>query len=297
MGAVLSDEQVQRYAADGFLVVPDVASAAECAQLRAAALALVDAFEPTDRRTVFTTDQQERVSNGEFLGSGSGTWCFFEEEAFDERGQLSQAKELSINKIGHAMHDLDPAFERFTFTPALAGIATDLGLADALALQSMYIFKQPHIGGEVGCHQDATFLFTDPMTVTGFWFAIEDATLQNGCLWASPGGHLTPLRSVFRRVGDDDDGTEFVRLDPAALPHPSTLVPLEVRAGTLVVLHGLLPHWSDVNRSPTSRHAYSVHVIDAGATYPDWNWIRRPAHLPLRSLQRTAAALSRSTSP
>jgi phytanoyl-CoA hydroxylase len=53
----------------------------------------------------------------------------------------------------------------------------------------MYIFKQPGIGGEVGCHQDATFLYTDPITVTGFWFAIEDATLENGCLWAAPGGH------------------------------------------------------------------------------------------------------------
>ena len=87
----------------------------------------------------------------------------------------------------------------FTYKPRLAGVAADLGLVDALALQSMYIFKQPHIGGEVGCHQDATFLYTDPMTVTGFWFAIEDATLENGCLWAAPGGHRGPLRKVFKR--------------------------------------------------------------------------------------------------
>ena len=53
------------------------------------------------------------------------------------------------------MHDLDPTFEKFTYTPELAGVAADIGLADALALQSMYIFKQPLIGGEVGCHQDA----------------------------------------------------------------------------------------------------------------------------------------------
>jgi len=68
------------------------------------------------------------------------------------------------------------------------------GIDDRLAFQSMYIFKQPHIGGEVGCHQDATFLYTDPVTVVGFWFAIEDATLGNGCLWAAPGGHREPLR-------------------------------------------------------------------------------------------------------
>jgi len=61
-------------------------------------------------------------------------------------------------------------------------------------------------------------------------------------------------------------------------------------AGTLIVLHGLLPHWSDVNRSATSRHAYSLHCVSAGADYPSWNWLQRPDSLPLRSLRATAAA-------
>ena len=74
-------------------------------------------------------------------------------------------------------------------------------MVDPVVLQSMYIFKQPSIGGEVGCHQDATFLYTDPITVTGFWFALEDATLENGCLWAAPGGHRGPLRQLFKRTG------------------------------------------------------------------------------------------------
>ncbi|MGD9995754.1 MAG: phytanoyl-CoA dioxygenase family protein [Ilumatobacteraceae bacterium] len=287
MAAVLSDQQVEQYHRDGFLVVPDFADPDACRRLRDAALAIVDDFVPTERRTVFTTNEQERVSNADFLSSGTRTWCFFEEEAFDEHGGLRQDKRLSINKIGHAMHDLDPEFERFTYTPELAGVASDIGLTDALALQSMYIFKQPHIGGEVGCHQDATFLYTDPMTVTGFWFAIEDATLENGCLWASPGGHRTTLRKIFKRAGvTDDDGTLFEILDPAPLPDPADLVPLEVRAGTLVLLHGLLPHWSDVNRSATSRHAYSVHCIAADAEYPAWNWLQRTDDLPLRSLQQ-----------
>ncbi|HSB86494.1 MAG TPA: phytanoyl-CoA dioxygenase family protein, partial [Ilumatobacteraceae bacterium] len=255
-----------------------------------AANQIVADFQPTGERTIFTTTEQERVSNREFLASGSGIWCFFEEEAFDETGQLRTSKELSINKIGHAMHDLEPTFEKFSYRSELAGVAADIGLGDALALQSMYIFKQPLIGGEVGCHQDSTFLYTDPMTVTGFWFAIEDATLRNGCLWAKPGGHRTTLRKVFKRAGaTDDDGTLFEVLDPAPLPSPSELVPLEVPAGTLVVLHGLLPHWSDINRSETSRHAYSLHCISAAADYPSWNWLQRPADMPLRSLAGVAA--------
>jgi phytanoyl-CoA hydroxylase len=297
MGAALSDQQIQQYDSDGFLVIPDFVDSAACHRLRQAAMAIVDDFSPGDRRTVFTTKEQERVSDSNFLASGSGVWCFFEEDAFDDDGQLKQSKQLSINKIGHAMHDLDAEFEAFTYTQDLADVVTDVGLPDALALQSMYIFKQPLIGGEVGCHQDATFLSTQPMSVTGFWFAIEDATLENGCLWAAPGGHRTSLRKLFRRLGPlDTDGTRFEVLDDAPLPEPADLVPLEVRAGTMVVLHGLLPHWSDVNRSATSRHAYSVHCIAADAEYPDWNWIQRRADLPLRSIQHVAAAESSEAS-
>jgi phytanoyl-CoA hydroxylase len=153
---------------------------------------------------------------------------------------------------------------------------------------------QPLIGGEVACHQDARFLYTEPLTVTGFWFAIEDATLQNGCLWTKPGSHRTTLRKLFKRAGasdaanSDGDRTIFEELDPAPLPSPSELVPLEVPAGTMVILNGLLPHWSDINRSPTSRHAYSLHCISAAAEYPDWNWLRRSPDMPLRSLAEVA---------
>ncbi len=290
MAAVLTAEQIAQYDADGFLVIPDFVSADACAALRARANEIVDAWEPSEERSVFTTNQQERVSNGEFLASGASTWCFFEEEAFGSDGDLTQAKELSINKIGHAQHDTDDEFEKFAYNPLLGEVARDIGMVDPLALQSMYIFKQPRIGGEVGIHQDATFLYTEPISVTGFWFAIEDATIDNGCLWAVPGSQRGPLREVFKRNRLDDpaasDGTIMEPLSVEPVPGPDTpgAVPLEVAAGTMIVLNGVLPHWSGVNRSGVSRHAYSLHCIDSAAEYPDWNWLQRPADFPLRPL-------------
>ena len=284
---MLSADQIESYERDGFLVIDDFVSAVDRARLRDRAIDIVDAWEPSEQRSVFTTNEQARVSDSEFLASGSTVWCFFEEDAFGPDGELTQPKEFSINKIGHAQHDRDDEFERFSYDPRLAEIADDIGIVDARALQSMYIFKQPHIGGEVGCHQDATFLYTDPITVTGFWFAIEDATLQNGCLWAAPGGHRGPLRQLFKRDGSGE-GTVMEPLDATPLPTPppagDDLVPLEVPAGTLVVLNGKLPHWSDVNRSGTSRHAYTLHCVSGAADYPDWNWLQRPGDMPLRPL-------------
>jgi len=284
---MLSPDQIETYERDGFLVLTDFVATDARSRLRERAVEIVEAWEPSEQRSVFTTTEQDRNSDAEFLASGSTVWCFFEEDAFGPDGELTQPKELSINKIGHAQHDLDDEFERFSYDPRLAEITTDIGMVDARALQSMYIFKQPHIGGEVGCHQDATFLYTDPISVTGFWFAIEDATLENGCLWAAPGGHRGPVRKLFKR-NEADDGTVFEQLDGTPLPEPppagDDLVPLEVPAGTLVVLNGRLPHWSDVNPSSVSRHAYTLHCVSGEAEYPDWNWLQRPDDMPLRPL-------------
>ena len=276
---VLDATQVAAWERDGFLVLPDAIDPARCDELIERAGQIVDEFDPTVV-SVFSTQEQTRTSDEYFLASGDSISCFFEADAFDEDGNLRHAKAQSINKIGHALHDLDPTFDAFSRQPVIAEAAASIGIEQPKLLQSMYIFKSPRIGGEVTCHQDSTFLYTDPMTVVGFWVALQDATTENGCLWAQPGGHRTPLRKRF--VLDPDGGTRFEELDTTPFPEPGgpDLVPIEAKKGTMVLLHGLLPHWSDVNRSERSRHAYTVHVIDAAADYPDDNWLQREADLP-----------------
>lgn len=276
---ILSSRQLADYERDGFLVIENFVSRDSCRTLRERAAELIAGFDPEGVRSIFSTHEQARTSDDYFLESGDKVRFFFEEDAFLTGGELRQGRELSINKIGHALHDLDPVFDRFSRDPGLAGLAADLGFARPLLLQSMYIFKQPNIGGEVICHQDATFLYTEPLSVTGFWFALEDATQENGCMWAVPGGHRRGLKSRFVRAAGG--GTEFKAFDETPWPQDG-LVPLEVPEGTLIVLHGLLPHLSRENRSPKSRHAYTLHLIDSNSHYPDDNWLRRGADMPLR---------------
>ena len=276
---MLTIEQQEQYQRDGYIILPGFKGADDIAALRARAEQIVNEFDPSVSQSIFTTRDQAKNTNDYFLASDNTIRCFFEEEAFGPDGQLKQAKELSINKIGHAMHDLDPVFRAFSADPKLAAVAQDLGLAEAQVWQSMYIFKQPGIGGEVRWHQDATYFDTTPISVTTFWFALEDATLDNGCLWAEPGGHRTPLRERFVRNGDD---IRVEKLDGTPWPDDSTAVPLECKAGSLVCFHGLLPHYSAPNRSAVSRHAYTLHVTDARTAYSPQNWIQRGADFPVR---------------
>ena len=274
----ISREQVTEYMANGFLVIDGFADAATCDELRARAASMVHEFDPAEIVSIFSTHEQNRTTDDYFLTSGDKIRFFFEENAFNSDGTLKYEKEKSINKIGHALHDLDPVFERFSRSEKIKDLATALAMTNPLLLQSMYIFKQPNIGGEVTCHQDSTFLYTDPIDIVGLWFALEDATMENGCLWAIPGGHRSGLKSRWVR---SPEGMKSEIYDTDPWPEDQ-LVPLEVSKGSLILLHGLLPHRSFENRSSRSRHAYTLHLISADANYPADNWLQRSPQMPLR---------------
>ena len=277
----LTPTQHRAWQRDGFLVLPNFKCPADLAAVCERARALVNAFEPAADSGVFSTRDRSRVADAALLASAEQVHCFFEEEAFDAQGRLCVPKAQAINKIGHALHDCDPVFDAFSHGPALHNMAAALGLARPQVWQSQVIFKQPQIGGEVGWHQDASFFATTPHTVTTFWFALEDATLDNGCLWVEPGGHTGPLREQYVC---DAGRLQMRALDSTPWPSLAQAVPLPVAAGTLVVFHGLLPHCSAANRSPRSRLAYTLHVTDGSAAYSPLNWLQRSAALPVRGL-------------
>jgi len=281
-GGKLSDEMLAAYDEAGVLILRDFVSVDTCERLRTRALQLVDEFDPSEVRTVFSTETNSQLDDSYFLESGDKIRFFLEADAFDEHGMLRDTKENSLNKIGHAMHDLDPVFDEFSRTPELAEIARRIGFDDPAIVQSMYIFKPPHIGGEVVCHQDSTYIYTEPESCVGFWFALEDATLENGCMQFIPGAHRGGLK---KRNYRKHDGTAVLEtIDDTPWPEEHKL-PAEAPAGTLVIFDGRAPHLSAANRSDKSRHAYTLHVIDRACRYPDSNWLQRGDDLPLRGFK------------
>jgi hypothetical protein len=125
----------------------------------------------------------------------------------------------------------------------------------------MTICKQPEIGGAVPPHQDSTFLYTEPPSAVGFWYALEDATEVNGCLSFAAGTHRsTPVATRFVRKEDggvdmvDNRGSKFPRGLQTEEPNREVVYTTgPVKAGALVLIHGNILHKSEKNTSDKSR--------------------------------------------
>ena len=167
------------------------------------------------------------------------------------QGNLTVPVGRAINKIGHALHDQNELFNRFSRDPRLATICAALGRHAPKLVQSMYIFKQPHVGGEVVWHHDSTFLHTVPLSVLGFWFALEDAGKANGCLWALPGAHKSGFKERWKV---SDNGMTFESLRQIEWPRSKPCRRSGHPRGA-----GELPHWR-ANRTARSHLAGSLHV-------------------------------------
>lgn len=275
---MLTEEQVAEFREQGFLAIPGFSSPEEVETLLSCGTLLIKNMD-VDTVSIFSTRNQTTKTDEYFLESANNVSFFFEEGAFDVDGNLVKEKELAINKIGHAMHDIVPAFRTWTReNPKIKEVLRDLGYRRPLPVQSMYICKQPGIGGEVVPHQDSSFLATEPASVIGFWLALEDATVENGCLWGLPGSHIS--HGVYRRFVRNANSVQLVGNMPTF--DPSDFKPIQVKAGTLVLLHGANVHYSKENTSHKSRHAFSVHIVEGASGYhwQDDNWLQRKPNFP-----------------
>jgi ectoine hydroxylase-related dioxygenase (phytanoyl-CoA dioxygenase family) len=166
----------------------------------------------------------------------------------------------------HFPHKISEVMTKYLATPKMVDVLTEIIGPDVKCMQSMLFIKATGKPGQAW-HQDEDFIPTRDRSLTGGWIAMDDATIENGCLWVIPGSHkhgvLWPLeRQDDARFDCTDESTGFPYRDEDAIP-------VEVKAGSIVFFNGYLLHRSFPNRAQSGyRRVLVNHYMSAASLLP-----------------------------
>ena len=232
----LTPQQIESYHRDGFLVVPQLVSPADIERIRADALRVCRGAYPTDAITPLpdSMDDDEVLEN--FL-------CI------------------------HQPHKISPLMREMVAHAGVAAVLSQIVAPDVKCMQSMLFIKPPDFQGQAW-HQDELYIPTRDRSLCGAWIALDDATVENGCLWVVPGsqdkGFLYEQQGIEGMKMEDE--WDFA---PCSVGFDeSTKIPVEVKAGDVVFFNGYLLHASYKNRSDIYRRVLVSHYMNAYSLLP-----------------------------
>ncbi len=234
------------YEENGYLVVPDALTAGELEELREEALRIC------------------RGEAGEVRGVDPAPADATDDEVL--------RRYLCI----HFPHKISDLMRKYLATPRMTETLTEIIGPNVKCMQSMLFIKSTGKPGQAW-HQDEDFIPTRDRSLTGGWIAMDDATIENGCLWVIPGSHkpglLWPLEvQQDARFDCSDEATGFPYSDVDAIP-------VEVKAGSIVFFNGYLLHRSFPNRAQSGyRRVLVNHYMSAESLLP-WRLPEEGEHM------------------
>lgn len=248
----VTDEDVEHYRENGFLVIDEFLDEAELEAWRAA---VDDAVAARPDRRV--PHRRESAKTVDAMPSDRRAWFEYYANVFTQRLFLWKTSER---------------VKQLVFDPALAEMAAGLEDVDAVRIwQDQALVKEPW-GHPTAFHIDGPiFPFNTPHCVS-LWVALDDATLSNGCLAYLPGTHKEQsLRNA--PIGQDLGGLLQEH------PHWADIAPVfcPIPAGGAVLHNGFVAHGAGANMTPGRRRAMTVVYMEDGATYDRpgagiWTW-------------------------
>ena len=178
----------------------------------------------------------------------------------------------------HHPHKVSPAAYAALAHPRLIrGLTAVIG-PNVKAMQSMLFIKSEGKPGQAW-HQDEFFIPTRDRSLTAVWIALDDATVENGCLWVLPGSHRPGILYPTQEQADPRFDCTIEAYD---FPYADAdAIPVEVPAGTALFFNGYLLHRSLQNSGKHGyRRALANHYMSAESLLP-WRPPRDGEHMAM----------------
>jgi ectoine hydroxylase-related dioxygenase (phytanoyl-CoA dioxygenase family) len=253
---LLNNEQIQFFVNQGYLILPDLVTPAELDELK--------------RDTVTIARGKYNCENLKPLSES-----------------LSDQEILQNILCIHQPHYISPVMRRYVQHEKICGVLSQITAAhlpfwdgSVKCMQSMLFVKPPGFQGQAW-HQDEVYIPTRDRSLIGAWTAIDDATIDNGCLWIVPGSHKTGYMYPQRNHENPD---EFDFAPESYGFDESQQIPVEVKAGSVVFFNGYLLHRSQKNRSNVYRRVLVNHYMNAYSLLP---WFVKDNESPSTADRRT----------
>jgi len=176
----------------------------------------------------------------------------------------------------HFPHKVSTAAMHALTAPRIVDALVSVIGPNVKAMQSMLFIKSEGKPGQAW-HQDEFFIPTRDRSLTAVWIALDDATVENGCLWVLPGSHR---RGVIYPAREQSDPRFDCTTEAYDFPYADDdSVPVEISAGTALIFNGYLLHRSLEN---SGRHGYrralANHYMSAESLLP-WRAPRDGEHM------------------
>lgn len=143
----------------------------------------------------------------------------------------------------------------FVRSAVFCDLTSDLIGPDVRLYWDQAVYKKPGTEDPFPWHQDNGYTFIEPQQYLTCWVALTDATTETGCPWVVPGRHLQgTLAHELTDLG-------YVCLED----WPPNAIPVEARAGDVVVFSSLTPHATGPNTTDEVRKSYIVQFAPDGA--------------------------------
>jgi hypothetical protein len=228
----MTQDEIRRFASDGFLRGPQLLSGATLEEVRASADRIVDRTSP-GLRDLFAYRRDGEDHTLRLLAVG--TWR------------------------------AEPAIRDLAFDPRIYGtVATLMGLDRVRLFRDQLFVKPPLSSGAIPWHQDySDWVHTTPASHVTCWVALDDATIESGCLHFVPGRVESVTLPRINR--NDDMQSAFARL-PQPMRENFHPVPIPVPAGGCVFHHCLTVHASYGNRTERPRRAVAISYMHPGTS-------------------------------